>query len=45
VSLVSASILAWRVAALVVWLLLAVGAGDIVLHIVRPQRHRVRTLK
>jgi hypothetical protein len=45
-SLVATSILAWRIAALAVWLLLAAGAVEIVAHILHPpHRHRVRTLK
>ena len=36
------SVAKWRAAALAVWLVIVVGAVDVVWHIVHPQRHRLR---
>lgn len=44
-NLVLISVVAWRVAALAVWLAVAVGVVEVVMHIFHPHRRRVRRLK
>lgn len=39
------SLVVWRVGALAVWLTIAVGAFEIVMHLFRPHRHHVHKLK
>jgi hypothetical protein len=41
-SIVLISVAVWRAAALAVWLVIAVGAAEILWHILHPQRHRLR---
>jgi hypothetical protein len=45
VNLVLISLVAWRLAALAVWLVIAIGAFEIVSHVLRRPRHRARLLK
>jgi hypothetical protein len=39
------SMLAWRVAALTVWLAIAIGAADVIAHVLRAQPHRRRAVR
>jgi hypothetical protein len=45
VNVVLISLVAWRVGALAVWLTIAVGAFEIVMHLLHPHRHDVHKLK